>query len=128
MWSPKKTDEFSEYAIEKPVAPVSERTMRGPDRIANSIIGIVRRFAPKYGFAGPDVITNWESIAGAEIAKLAEPARLDTKRGILYIRLKIASAVGVAQYSFGKIADRVNDYFGYEAVKSVRVDRKGPKK
>ncbi|MDR1477149.1 MAG: DUF721 domain-containing protein [Rickettsiales bacterium] len=128
MRESKKTDGFSEDAIEKPVAPPSERLMRGPDSIANSLAGVVRRFAPKYGFVASDVVTDWESIAGAEIAKLAEPARLDTKHGVLYVRLKIASAVGVAQYSFGKIADRVNDYFGYEAVKSVRVERKGPAK
>jgi hypothetical protein len=119
------TDEFSEDFIEKPVAPASERRGFGPDSLANSLAGVVRRFAPRHGFVGVDIIADWESIAGPELARMFSPVKIGFpfgKRsgGTLYIELKNASQIATVQYEFPKIIDRVNTHFGYNAIASVR--------
>ncbi|MDR2099162.1 MAG: DUF721 domain-containing protein [Rickettsiales bacterium] len=120
--------ELSEDYLEKPVAPIGERYARGPDSLANRLAGVIRKFAPKYGFISADIILNWEAIAGAEVARMAAPHKISFPRGrrqdgTLFIRLKNSSFAAVIQYRFPAIIDRVNTYFGYNAVAKILVKR-----
>ena len=122
-------EEFSEFELEKPVADVSERAMKGLRSLGDSCADRLKRIAPKYGFVHADIIMNWAAICGADIARMATPLRINFPRGqralgTLVVKLKLASASALLQYSFPQIMDRVNAYFGYKAVSSVRIDVK----
>ena len=126
MSDTRRPDEFSEDTIEKKVAAPSERRARGPDRLANPLAQLVKKFASKYGFAETDIVSNWAEIAGAEAAKMAVPVRISFpmgKRagGTLHIRLKNSSYAAVMQYQFPAIIERINTHFGYGAIRAVKI-------
>jgi hypothetical protein len=119
-------DGMSEFCLEKPVARSDERYMKGPDSLANRLAGLMRAFAPKYGFVSSDIVIRWEEIAGSEVARMAVPQKISFPRGkrqdgILLLKLNNASYAAILQYSFPAIIDRVNTYFGYNAIKEVRI-------
>ena len=122
-------EEFSEFELEKPVTPVAERSMKGFRPLGASCSDRLKKIAPKYGFVHSDIIMNWEAICGSDIARMATPLRINFPRsartdGTLVVKLKLASASALLQYSFPQIIDRINAYFGYKAVSTVRIDVK----
>jgi len=122
-------DGFSEFDVEKPVASKKERAMKGLRPLGAGCSDRLKRIAPKYGFVAPDIIMNWEAICGKEIARMAKPLRITFPKGkreggVIVVKLNLASAAAILQYSFPQIIDRVNAYFGYKAVSGVRIDVK----
>jgi hypothetical protein len=78
----------------------------------------------KQGFASREIVTRWESIVGAEIAAFAEPLRMNWPRsmdeanpepGTLVLRVEGPAAIEV-QHQSGLIIERVNRFFGWQAV------------
>ena len=124
-----ESEEYSEFEIEKPVAAAGERAMKGLRPFGANCADRLKRIVPKYGFVHADIIMNWEAICGSDIARMATPLRITFPRakregGVVVVKLKLASASALLQYSFPQIIDRVNAYFGYKAVSSVRIDVK----
>jgi hypothetical protein len=85
----------------------------------------------RQGFAATDIITHWEDIVGAELARRSEPLRLIWPRredeqsvGTLMIRVEGPYALEL-QHSTGTIIERVNRYFGWRCVGRVTI-RQGP--
>ncbi|MDR0367455.1 MAG: DUF721 domain-containing protein [Rickettsiales bacterium] len=111
----------SEFDIEKPVAPAAARSRRGAVALADAIEGIVRKFAPKNGFAGADINREWTRICGAEIASMISPVRLDRRQGVLYARAASASLSSLAQYKAPLAVERINSYFGFSVVKRIKI-------
>ena len=84
----------------------------------------------KRGFAAGEVVARWRAIAGAEIAAISTPERIVWRRGkteggeplpgVLVLRVARAHAVDV-QHLSSLIIERVNGYFGYRAVGSLRL-------
>lgn len=119
-------DSMSEYFIEKPIAPRSERFKYGPNEISNSLMNVIKSFGKKYGFINSDIILNWELITGADLSKLLLPVKIafpmnERKNGVLWVKIKNASMSAVVQYQFPVIIDRVNTYFGYRAIAQVKL-------
>ncbi|MBD5405592.1 DUF721 domain-containing protein [bacterium] len=119
-------DEMSEDYLEKPIAPISERYAYGPNSLGNTLVNVIKRFSPKYGFVNADIITNWKIIAGDDVANKATPVKISfpfgkKTEGTLYIKIKNMSFASIIQYQFPVIIDRVNQYFGYNAVKYVKI-------
>ena len=119
-------DELSEDYLEKPIAPLSERYAHGPNSFANTLTNVIKKFAPKYGFVNSDIIINWEIIAGKDIAQITIPVKISfpfgkKQEGTLFIKIKNMSFSSVIQYQFPIIIDRINQYFGYNAVKYVKI-------
>jgi hypothetical protein len=78
----------------------------------------------KQGFASREIVTRWESIVGADIAAFAEPLRMNWPRamdqanpepGTLVLRVEGPAAIEV-QHQSGLIIERVNRFFGWQAV------------
>ena len=116
----------SEWFIEKPVAPKSARYPYGPNEVGNSLMNIIKGFGRKYGFINSDILAHWDEIAGEQLARVISPVKLsfgigERVNGTLYVRIKNASMSAVAQYQFPTIIDRVNTYFGYNAVAKVKL-------
>ncbi len=101
----------------------------------------------KRGFPAVALLTNWEAIVGPELAALSRPERLSWPRqsqeaalealyeepgygdgwaaarrqgSTLRLRVDPAAALEV-EYQKSQILDRINTYFGYRAVTSLRL-------
>lgn len=80
----------------------------------------------RQGFAAGELVRRWPEIAGAEIAALAEPAKLQWPRGergrdgatepaTLVLRVEGPAAIEI-QHLAPIILERVNRFFGWRAV------------
>lgn len=80
----------------------------------------------KKAFAEADVICNWKGIVGDDIASYSKPVKIDFKKGERIGGILIVETLGGAfalelQLKTKFLLDKVNTYFGYEAVKSLRI-------
>ncbi len=119
-------DEMSEDFLEKPVAPKSARFPYGPNEIGNSLMNVIKGFGKKYGFINSDILTDWDKIAGEDLASKIVPVKLSfpmgqRNNGTLYVKIKNPSFSSVIQYQFPTVIDRVNTYFGYNAVSKIHL-------
>jgi hypothetical protein len=83
----------------------------------------------KQGFASTELVTRWAEIVGAEIATHAEPEKIQWSRpwggqtpepGTLVLRVEGPAAIEI-QHLSGVVLDRVNRFFGWQAVGSLRL-------
>jgi hypothetical protein len=83
----------------------------------------------KQGFASTELVTRWAEIVGAEIAAHAEPEKIQWSRpcggqtpepGTLVLRVEGPAAVEI-QHLSGVVLERVNRFFGWQAVGSLRL-------
>lgn len=92
----------------------------------------------KYGFSAATLITDWETIVGADIATYSAPERLKWPRRVefddpseadrgrpgatLILSVDPGRALD-AQYKTQQILERINAYFGYRAVADIRISQ-----
>lgn len=69
------------------------------------------------GFADPALLLHWDSIAGAELARIARPISL--KDGVLTLRAEPAAALFLGHESRALIA-RLNQWAGREWVRKIK--------
>jgi hypothetical protein len=84
----------------------------------------------KQGFASVELVTRWPEIVGAEIAAHSQPETIQWPRGpqaksapepgTLLLRVEGPAAVEI-QHLSEVILQRVNQFFGWQAVASVRL-------
>lgn len=84
----------------------------------------------KQGFASVELVTRWAEIVGAEIAAHSQPEKIQWPRapqgsdrsepGILLLRAEGPSAIEI-QHLADVIVERVNRFFGWRAVASLRL-------
>jgi hypothetical protein len=83
----------------------------------------------KQGFASTELVTRWAEIVGAEIATHAEPEKIQWSRpwggqtpepGTLVLRVEGPAAIEI-QHLSGVVLERVNRFFGWQAVGSLRL-------
>jgi hypothetical protein len=81
----------------------------------------------RQGFASTELVTHWEDIVGAEIAAHAEPMRMtwprerdpeDPEPATLVLRCEGPAAIEI-QHLAGVIMERVNRFFGWQAVARI---------
>lgn len=116
---------------------------QGPRPIAAKAVGsfVPRLTKPafeRYGFSAAAIITDWETIVGADMARYTRPERLKwprrvdwsadeadpSARGRPGATLVVAVSAGRAldiQYKARDIVDRINHYFGYRAIADLRI-------
>lgn len=125
-----------------PKTPFSGRALPPDRRPARGVFArAVGSFVPKlagkafekYGFHSAEIMTAWPRVAGAEIAGFTQPERIKWPRGTadvdgtgasggatLVLRVEPARALDV-EYRSAEIIDRINRYFGYRAIASLRL-------
>lgn len=97
---------------------------------------LTKKAFEKFGFSTATLITDWARIAGNELAAYTMPERLkwprggesasaddiesDRRGGKLILRVDPARALDV-EYRARQIMDRINSYFGYRAVETIRL-------
>ena len=85
----------------------------------------------KQGFAAVEIVTHWEDVVGADLARRCEPIKLAFPRrddpesvGTLVMRAEGPYAIEV-QHLAPVIIERVNRYFGWRCVGRISI-RQGP--
>jgi hypothetical protein len=83
----------------------------------------------KQGFAATELVTRWPEIVGAEIAAHCEPEKIqwpkpfgteDQQPGTLVLRVEGPTAIEI-QHLSKIILERVNRFFGWQAVSDLRL-------
>ena len=83
----------------------------------------------KQGFASTELVTRWAEIVGAEIAAHCEPERIRWPRpvgadlpelGTIMLRVEGPAAIEI-QHQSAVILERVNRFFGWQAVGELRL-------
>ena len=98
--------------------------------------GILNKVFSDRGFTTREIITQWETIVGPELAKVTAPERLRWPRktfalddpdapenfesAALHIRVEGPIAIEV-QHLAPQIIERINQFFGYPAIGSIRI-------
>ena len=110
----------------------------GVKAVGSFVPRLTRKAFEKYGFSAASLITDWPAIAGRELAAYAAPERLKWPRGIeqshdeagdtgkgrpgatLVLRVDGGRSLDV-QHNAHQIIERINAYFGYAAIKELRI-------
>ncbi|MCL4765638.1 MAG: DUF721 domain-containing protein [Hyphomicrobiaceae bacterium] len=104
--------------------------------VSSYVPRLTRKAFEKYGFASAALLTDWASIAGADIASYTAPERLKWPRGVdayreveagaerrpgatLVLRVDGPRAIEL-QHKARQLVDRINASFGYRAVADLR--------
>jgi hypothetical protein len=106
--------------LEKP-----RRWRQGPVNIGNLTGRLTRPALGKRGFAGGEILSHWPTIVGAELAAFACPLEVKYPRGrnagaTLNLRVSHGAAAAMLQMKIPAIIERINRFFGYEAVVQVQ--------
>ena len=114
---------------------------RGPalgKAVGSFVPQLTRKAFEKFGFSAATLIMDWSTIVGGEIASYTQPERLKWPRlaaeadaegtvpkqsragATLLIRVDDARALDI-QYKSRQIIERINAYFGYNAIAEIRI-------
>ena len=94
-----------------------------PQPIGYQIEKLIKPFSQSQGFCEARVLLDWPLIVGDFLASQTAPERIAFARGTrikgtLYIRLPSALAPEIQHLSL-QIIERINQYFGYQAVEKM---------
>jgi hypothetical protein len=114
--------------VDKPSSSSPKRSP--PRRLADVLHKTLTEAFAKQGFAAVELVTRWPEIVGAEIAAHSQPEKIQWPRtpqakgvpepGTLLLRVEGPAAVEI-QHLSGVILERVNQFFGWQAVEGVRL-------
>ncbi len=97
----------------------------GPRGIAAALPKVTRAVFKRQGFTKSDVLTNWKSIVGDELATRCCPEKLTWPgRGTDGATLRVRVSSGWApkmQHLEPRLVERINTYFGYRAVARLKL-------
>ncbi|HKT19336.1 MAG TPA: DciA family protein [Stellaceae bacterium] len=97
-----------------------EERRGGIRAIAAEVPRVAKAALGKRGFGEAQLVTQWDAVIGPELAGKLAPDRLSFARGERrdgVLRLRVASAFAVeAQHLEPLIIERINGFFGYQAV------------
>lgn len=98
-----------------------------PRPLADLLRKTINEGFARQGFASSELVTRWTHIAGAEIAAHCEPIKIQWPRavhdedpapGTLVLRVEGPAAIEI-QHLSGVILERVNRFFGWQAIGQI---------
>lgn len=121
----------------RPLPPDRRTNAKSFARAAGSFVPkIAAKAFEKFGFHTAEIMMQWPTIAGRDLAAFTQPERIrwprlpqgapgigegDTRPGgTLVLRVEPARALDV-EYRAAEILDRINRYFGYRAVDTLKI-------
>lgn len=110
-----------------PPGPSAKRS-RKPVQTGHLIADQLRRAAEKRGFAQVRLLTEWDAIVGADLAKLVQPQKVGYAGRSMGATLHVVCAAGAAtevQMQAEIIRERVNACYGYNAIATLRIVNAG---
>jgi len=120
--------------VNKPKSTPKRSHTRSPERsqarpLAELLGKTLNDAFAKQGFASAELVMRWTDIVGAEIAAHSQPEKIQWLRsmagqtpepGTLVLRVEGPTAVEI-QHLSGIVLERVNRFFGWQAVGSLRL-------
>tara|TARA_B100000674_G_scaffold240068_1_gene197334 strand:+ start:148 stop:696 length:549 start_codon:yes stop_codon:yes gene_type:complete len=110
-----------------------DRARRGgaPRALARFVPELTAKALGKRGLAHANLIVDWPTVVGAEIASVCQPEKLTFRRGerslgVLHLRVSGSAALEL-QHDTPRLVERINSYFGYKAVAEIRLLQVVPK-
>jgi hypothetical protein len=105
-----------------------KRRSRGALPLSALVGRVINPVARKRGFAAADLIAAWADVVGSELAGCTRPQKIVWPHGeanadlpgVLTLKVEGPRAIMV-QHQVDQIVERVNAFFGYAAVGSVRI-------
>ncbi len=112
-------------AEKKEIVSVERRT-KDLQSIEHLLQPFARKILGKKAFVEADILLNWKEIVGEEIAAFCQPLKIDFKKGERTEGiLRVAAASGAfaleLQLKSRFLLNKVNTFFGYEAVKELKI-------
>lgn len=113
------------FNIKRPESK-EERKTYDLTSLSKMIAPLTKNLFGKKGFVEVDILSNWDKIAGQELADYSFPLKIDFKRGeknngILHLQVPSGAFALEIQHRERFILEKINAYFGYNAVSSIRI-------
>ncbi len=87
---------------------------------------ITKQALRKKGFTLFNIIADWAEIVGPNWAKTTQPQKMTYRpEGILYIRVDSGATALLIKHAEPQIVDRINSYFGYQAIAQIKCQHYG---
>ena len=107
---------------------VEKRRRRGPVALSELVGRVLDPVTARRGFATADLIAAWPEIVGPDYADCTRPERIVWPRGraavdtpgVLHLRVDGPRAI-LVQHELGQIIERINGFFGYAVVGTIRL-------
>ena len=102
------------------------RTYQGLAPLTQEVKKIVQPILKKHGFVSADILTYWTEIVGEDLAKGVLPDKLVFKGkertdGTLFVKSAGGAFALLFQHKKDYIIQKINTFFGYPAVKNIRI-------
>lgn len=93
-----------------------------PDAVGRDTSGIGKGVFAKAGFRDPVLVLRWNEIAGAEVARIAQPVRLaeGPSGGVLTLKAEPGAALFL-QHEGRILCERINRFLGVPAVAKLKI-------
>ena len=101
------------------------KTIQGLRSFKNTLPTKVKRILDKKGHMYSETLDNWKYIVGDELFKVCYPKsfKSSNKLGGSYLNIMVKRGNEVdLEYSKKNIINKMNAYFGYEAVKNIKLN------
>ena len=101
------------------------KSIQGLRSFKNTLPTKVKRIIDKKGQLYSETLDNWKYIVGDELFKVCFPKsfKSSNKLGGSYLNIMVKRGSEVdLEYSKKKIINKMNAYFGYEAIKSIKLN------
>ena len=103
-----------------------------PVKISDSLRGIKQKFLYKFGKLDYIIYAKWAEIVGSFFAQHSEPRKISSipqstneKGGTIYekyLHVNVTPSAAVEfQHFHNKIVEKINSYFGYKAIKGIKI-------
>lgn len=102
------------------------RRYQGLTSLTRSVRAVSKAALGARGFANVDIIENWTDILGADLSRGIVPVKIVFKNesrshGVLHVKSAGGAFAMLCEHQKGRILNRINTYFGYPAVESLKI-------
>ncbi len=104
------------------------RKSRGFTQAGGLVESRIQKAGAARGFAQMRLLTHWQEIVGADIARIAQPLKISYARKGFGARLTLLARPAHApelQMQIPRIQERVNASYGYAAIADIRITQSG---
>ena len=108
------------------ISNMSYKKLSGPQILSNLLPNDVKKLLKNRGFFELELLSNWEKIVGKSFNKLSYPTKIKTTnsspKGKGKLVVKVDRSISFAfEHEHKKIVDKINLFFGYNAVEKIEI-------
>jgi hypothetical protein len=97
-----------------------ERTAHATHGLTRALTAVLTPAARQRGFTAATLLAEWRHVVGPALANRCQPTQLEARGGVLHLQASSAAALEI-QHATPQIIERVNTYFGFTAVRRLRL-------